>query len=248
MTHKSDIVYGYVQGAGLLADIASPQGHGPHPVVLSVHGGRWIRGTRHDNAAIDVEQWAGFGFFAMTIEYRLVTCSPAPACYQDMRCAIRWIHAHTTEYRLDTSRFFLIGQSAGGHMVSLAAALGEGKFEKTGGWEDHPDDFTAAVSVSGAYDLTTLSWGSGWIPPNEAWDRAREYASPLTHVSAGTKPLLLVHSDDDGSVPIRQALKMVERLQAVNAPYEFLHYSDRGHIGMTPETIKAARTFMAKYQ
>ena len=86
---REALVYGNALGAGLLADIACPDSEGPFPVILSDHGGRWIRGTRHDNGAIDVQQWADMGFFAMTIDYRLVTCTAAPACYQDVLCASR---------------------------------------------------------------------------------------------------------------------------------------------------------------
>src|SRR5262245_48022119 len=70
---KKDVVYGNVQGAGLLADIAYPEGAKKLPVILSVHGGRWVGSNRTDarEGAIDVEQWAGFGLFAMTIDYRL---------------------------------------------------------------------------------------------------------------------------------------------------------------------------------
>ena len=243
---KKDLVYGAVQGAGLLADIASPDAGGPFPVIISVHGGRWIRGTRHDNTAIDVEQWAGFGFFAMTIDYRLVTCSPAPACYQDFLCAIRWVHAHADKYHIDVQKIFLIGMSAGGHMVSLAATLGNGEFARTGGWEDHKDDFAAAISVSGAYDLQRLDWGSGWLPPGVDWSSARHYASPVQHVSAASKPLLILHSDDDGSVPVQQALDMAEALQKVEAPHDFVHFTDRGHIPITPEVIEYSRGFIER--
>jgi acetyl esterase/lipase len=152
MLETATIVYGYVDGASLLADLARPAGKAPLPLVLSVHGGRWYYGTRRDTGAIDVRQWAGFGFVAMSIDYRLVTCTPAPACYQDMLCAIRWAHANAEAYGIDTSRIFLIGMSAGGHMVSLAATLGEGKFPRSGGWEDYPTTFRAAISVSGCYD------------------------------------------------------------------------------------------------
>ena len=140
MIDVETIVYGYVDGASLLADLARPAGKAPLPLVLSVHGGRWYYGTRRDTGAIDVRQWAGFGFVAMSIDYRLVTCTPAPACYQDMLCAIRWAHANAEAYGIDTSRIFLIGMSAGGHMVSLAATLGEGKFPRSGGWDDYPTD------------------------------------------------------------------------------------------------------------
>ena len=52
-----------------------------------------------------------------------------------MQCAIRFVHANAEKYNIDTKRIFLIGQSAGGHMVSLAATLGDGPFRRTGGWE-----------------------------------------------------------------------------------------------------------------
>lgn len=243
--HQTDLVYGHVLGAGLVADIAAPDTDGPHPVILSVHGGRWIREHRRTKSAIDVEQWASFGFFAMTIDYRLVTCTPAPACYQDMQCAIRWVHAHREQYNLDLSRFFLIGMSAGGHMVSLAATLGDGRFPRTGGWEDQPNDFTAAISASGAYDLCKLDWGSGWMPIGEPWDDARRYASPIEHVTAQTKPLLLLHSDNDGSVPIDQAVRMADALKTAGAPHVFRHFTDAGHIMIKDLAIAEARKFIA---
>src|SRR5688572_2881096 len=69
-----DLVYGRVHGAGLLADVAYPESKKPLPAILSVHGGRWRGGHRNDASAIKVKQWAGFGFFAMTVDYRLIGC------------------------------------------------------------------------------------------------------------------------------------------------------------------------------
>jgi acetyl esterase/lipase len=74
------LVYGKVHGAGLLADVAYPESKKPLPAIISVHGGRWRGGHRRDASSINVKQWAGFGFFAMSIDYRLVGCTPAPAC------------------------------------------------------------------------------------------------------------------------------------------------------------------------
>src|SRR5262249_4162608 len=179
------------------------------PVILSVHGGRWFRESKSTHSAIKVRQWAGFGFFAMSIDYRLIGCTPAPACYQDVLCAIRWVHAHARDYPIDAKRIFLIGQSAGGHLVSLAATLGEGPFQRTGGWDDQPHDFRGVVAVSAPYDLNKLDWGNGWTPLGEEPVAARQLASPIHHVGAKMKPTLIVHSDDGHSVPIRQALDMV---------------------------------------
>ena len=232
------IVYGEVLGAGLLADIGSPAGEGPFPVILGVHGGRWHYGRRDQpGIAIDIAQWVEHGFFAMTIDYRLVTCTPAPACYQDTLCAIRWVHAHAEEYQLDCERIYLTGMSAGGHLVALAATLGEGPHPKTGGWEDEPCDFRAAISVSGAYDLLTLDWGCGWITPGTPWDDARCLGSPIAHVSDRTRPLLVLHSDDDRSIPVVQAERMATALADNEVEHRFLHYTDRGHIGLTENFV-----------
>lgn len=232
------VIYGEVLGAGLLADIARPSQDGLVPALIGVHGGRWHYSNRSQlGAAIDVQQWAGLGFFAMSIEYRLVTCTPAPACYQDTLCAIRWLHAHADQYGIDRERIYLTGMSAGGHLVALAATLGDGPFMKTGGWEDWPTDFRAAISVSGAYDLLKLDWACGWITPGWPWDEARRLGSPLEHVAAATRPMLLFHSDDDGSIPVDQAGRMDSALTASGIHHRYLHYTDRGHIPLTRDFV-----------
>src|SRR5882724_4367193 len=156
VTTKQDVIYGRADGAALLADIAYPEGREGLPVILSVHGGRWVGGNRTDASSIKVAQWAQFGFFAISIDYRLARSSPSPVQYQDFLCAIRWVHAHAPEYHIDPSRVYLIGQSAGGHMVSLAATLGEGPYPKVGGSDQASTDFRAVISVAGAYELNTL--------------------------------------------------------------------------------------------
>ena len=66
---------------------------------------------------------------------RLTTASPAPACYQDVQWALRYVHQQAALYHLDPARVYLIGMSAGGHMVSLAATAGDNGYKRTGGWE-----------------------------------------------------------------------------------------------------------------
>jgi acetyl esterase/lipase len=244
VTVREDVVYGRVHGAGLLADVAFPESNDPLPVIISVHGGRWVSGHKRDGSTIKVEQWAGFGFFAMSIDYRLKGCTPAPACYQDLQCAIRYVHAHAREFHLDTKRIFLIGQSAGGQMVSLAATWGDGSYPRTGGWEKASNEIRAAISVAAAYDLTTLDWGTLWTPPNVALDVARADASPTRHVTKSMKPLLIMHSDNDRSVPIANALEMVDVLKQAGAPYVFHRYPTMGHMGINQEVIDKSLAFI----
>jgi len=245
---RTDVVYGRVEGSALLANIAYPDGPGPRAGIISVHGGRWRAGNRTDASSIRVAQWAEFGYFAMSIDYRLVGGSPAPAPYLDMRCAVRWLHAHAADYGVDPERLYLIGQSAGGQMVSLAATLGDGAYPKVGGWDSTRADVRAVVSVAGAYDLNTLSWGNLWTPIGGNVEDARRVASPMTHVGGATKPILVIHSDDDRSVPVQQAIDFVDKLKAAGVTHRFVHYTDKGHMGITDDVIKEARAFIAEME
>ena len=252
---RTDVIYGRVEGAALLANIAYPDGPSLKPAIISVHGGRWRAGNRADASSIKVTQWAEFGYFAMSIDYRLVGGSPAPAPYLDMLTAIRWVHAHAEDYRIDPERVYLIGQSAGGQMVSLFATAGEAGFPRTGGWEKARTDVKAAISVAATYELNSLSWGNLWTPvdsaqgkPVTAVEEARRHASPITHVSATTKPLLVIHSDDDKSVPVQQAADFVAKLQAAGVRHRYVHYTDKGHMGITDDVIREARAFIAELE
>jgi acetyl esterase/lipase len=244
VVHREDVAYGRVHGAGLLADVAYPESKEPLPAIISVHGGRWVGGHKRDASTIKVEQWAGFGFFAMSIDYRLKNCTPAPACYQDFQCAIRYVHAHAKQYNIDTSRIFLIGQSAGGHMVSLAATLGDGPYPRTGGWDKESNEFRAAISVAAAYDLVALDWGALWTPPGVPVDEARALASPTRHVTKQSKPLLILHSDNDRSVPIANALTMIDVLEKAGARHTFHRYPEMGHMGINDEVIAKSLAFI----
>jgi acetyl esterase/lipase len=254
---KTDVIYGRVEGSALLANIAYPDGPSLKPAILSVHGGRWRAGNRADASSIKVAQWAEFGYFAMSIDYRLVGGSPAPAPQLDLLTAIRWLHAHAEEYRVDPERIYLIGQSAGGQMVSLVATAGEAGFPRTGGYEKARTDVRAVISVAATYELTTLSWGNLWTPFDSAQgkpldgsklDESRRHASPINHVSAATKPILVIHSDDDKSVPVQQAADMVAKLAAAGVKHRYVHYTDKGHMGITDDVIREARAFIAELE
>ena len=123
-------------------------------------------------------------------------------------------------------------------MVSLAATLGDGPFPRTGGWDKASNEFRAVISVAANYELTTLSWGKIWTPGGSDPIKARKLASPVNHVSKDTKPLLILHSDNDRSVPIENALLMVEALQKAGAQHTFERYPKMGHMGINDEVIK----------
>jgi dipeptidyl aminopeptidase/acylaminoacyl peptidase len=133
-------------------------------------------------------------------------------------------------------------------MVSLFATAGEAGFPRVGGWEKARTDVRAVISVAGTYELTGLSWGNLWTPITGDVNEARKHASPINHVSASTKPILVIHSDDDKSVPVQQATDFVEKLKATGVQHRYVHFTDKGHMGITDDVIKEARAFIAEVE
>ena len=96
----------------------------------------------------------------------------------------------------------------------------------------------ATISVAAPYELNTLDWGKLWSPPGEDVEAARKLASPLHQVSGRMKPILIIHSDDDRSVPVQQAIDMVGALEKAKVRHRFRHYTDKGHMGITKDVIQ----------
>jgi acetyl esterase/lipase len=246
---QKDIIYCRIDGAALLTDIAYPASGSALPAMLYIHGGRWRSGSKDDiERGLNPQAWAENGFFAMSIEFRLVTSTPAPAAQQDLMCAIRWLHSHAAEYGVDPNRIYLSGWSSGGHQVALAATQAADAYEAVGQWEDARTDVRAVMSVSGAYDLESLPWGNFWTPLEGDSIAARRLASPIRQLSRESRPMLIVHSDNDGSVPIQQALDMVRALETAGVPHRFVHYTDRGHVALTQEVVTEMLAFIKEVE
>ena len=80
VVRKTDVIYGRVQGAALLANLAYTETDALKPAVVYVFGGRWRAGSRLDNQGNweRLARWAEAGFFTMTVDHRLVGRLPAP--------------------------------------------------------------------------------------------------------------------------------------------------------------------------
>jgi acetyl esterase len=77
-----DIEYRHIGGQTLLAKLYRPQGKGPFPAVIGVHGGAWTSGDRNNNQAID-EPLAAAGVVVLALDFRLAPKAPYPASVAD---------------------------------------------------------------------------------------------------------------------------------------------------------------------
>src|SRR5947209_1075461 len=119
---SSDVEYARPDGKPLLLDISIPEGKGPFPTAIIVHGGSWIRGdkTTYIKPLKPLLSTAGYAWFS--IDYRLAPAYTFPSPVEDVEAAIRWVRANADKYKVDVNRIVLIGESAGGHLVAMVGA------------------------------------------------------------------------------------------------------------------------------
>lgn len=107
-------------GRMLVARIYQPQGVGPFPALLDLHGGAWNNKDRTANEPMD-RAVAASGVLVAAVDLTLASEAPYPASVQDANYGVRWLKAKATGYNGDASRLGVLGSSSGGHVAQLLA-------------------------------------------------------------------------------------------------------------------------------
>jgi acetyl esterase/lipase len=108
------------KGRQLMARVYQPQGKGPFPAVLDLHGGAWNRKDRHAEEPMD-RAIASSGVLVLAIDMTIAPEAPYPACVQDANYGVRWLKSKAAQWNGDASRIGLYGSSSGGHVAELLA-------------------------------------------------------------------------------------------------------------------------------
>jgi acetyl esterase/lipase len=108
------------KGRQLMARIYQPQGAGPFPTVLDLHGGAWRHKDRLAEEPMD-RAIATSGVLVVAIDLRLSEEAPYPASVQDANHGVRWLKSKAAEWNGDPSRIGVYGSSSGGHVAQLLA-------------------------------------------------------------------------------------------------------------------------------
>jgi acetyl esterase/lipase len=136
-------------GSTMLIRVARPQGDGPFPGIIDIHGGGWHMGDRNANAAID-DTLAANGIVAVAPEFRQAPATKYPVSIADAHLAVRWLKTNASKLGVKPEWIGGIGTSSGGHQL-LTMML-------------QPDDPRyAALALPGAPTDATLAYAiAGW--------------------------------------------------------------------------------------
>jgi acetyl esterase/lipase len=239
---RLDTVYARHGSREMRLDLFRPKNLSkPAPAIVVVHGGGWSNGDKTRFRAL-AQSLAGRGYVTAAIEYRLAGEAKFPAAVQDCNAAVRWLRAHAEECGIDANRIGAVGGSAGGHLVGLMAAapsLPEFQAKLEGPAASASARIQAAVIMAGPFELATgpIAERSRQAPEQSnthRWlgksiDEAPELyrlASPLTHLSAATPPVLFMTGEHDHP---EQNLASRARLRDLGVATDILVYKEGRH-------------------
>src|SRR4051812_33791590 len=185
-----------VDGAEIGARAYTPEGDGPHPVVMFFHGGGFVicNLDTHDNLARTICRDAGAT--VVSVDYRMGPEHRFPAAPQDCFATTRWVAAHGAELGADASRLAVCGDSAGGNLSAVVTQMardGGGPEIRFAALIYPGTDMTATggsmESNAKGYFLeqADIDWFMGHYLSNED-DRRNPMASPALHPNLADLP------------------------------------------------------------
>jgi acetyl esterase/lipase len=246
-----DIEYTRAGNKSLRLDLYLPEGSGPFPVIVWVHGGGWTSGDKQlDSDSPPLRQTAR-GYAVASVNYRLSQEAKFPAQIQDCKTAVRWLRAHAAEHNLDPTRIAAWGSSAGGHLAALmGTSTGASELEGDGGNPDQSSRVQAVVDWFGPADLLRMNADSLGFPCNlidhnsafspeslligcavQTCAEKAGRASPIAYASADDPPFLIMHGLEDCLVGPKQSQRLQDALRAAGVQSRLKFIEGAGHGG-----------------
>jgi len=270
---KLDLPYASLSPSQKLDIYYPDEGDGPFPVIVYIHGGAFAIGDKRDIYVLNFLKSIEHGYVLVSVNYRLSGEAIFPAGIQDVKAAIRWVRANSTQYQLDGNRIAVCGCSSGANyaaMVCLTDRVTE--FDDLSlGNPEYPCNVQAAVEWFGPTDFLKMDEQleeNGYGPgehgkvdsPESRYLGAKisdvplkvELANPMTYVHKDMPPLLIQHGRLDASVPVQQSMIFVEKLEKYVSPgrFEFDIIEGAGHadpLFETEENMERVFSFLDNY-
>lgn len=207
-----------------------PEGDGPWPVLLHMHGGGFALGDKRDFHIKELLEAVDHGYAFASCNYRRSGDAPFPAAVLDCRKFVRYLKEHAAELNILPDKICAFGGSAGGNLSALFAMnipqfLGE----------DAPMDVSVACAVDwfGPTDFRRMDAqarenGVSMADHDEPHSPESQYAggplqqldpdflakaNPMSYINEGMSPLLIQHGKMDVLVPFAQSVIFAEAIE-----------------------------------
>ena len=240
----TDITYAQVDSwfghcrRDLKLDLIYPEdGEGKtYPCIVWICGGAWQRMDKAAHLAY-LGTLAQEGFVVASVEYRTSNEGTHPMQLCDIKAAIRYLRAYAKRYRINSEKFGVMGESAGGYLTCMAAL--DQKLD-TGEYLEYSSQVQAAcpwypptdashfpyddVEKAAMSSESLLMGFNVMTHPQEAYEN-----SPVSKVTPDAPPFLLIHGTKDSTVPFSQSEELYDALEAAGCDVTLLALDGAEH-------------------
>lgn len=228
------LVFARVDGIDLKCDVYEPDVvTGETPVVLLLHGGGWVLGSREiffpEIVALRLAQR---GCLVVNSEYRTAPETPFPGQVLDCKRAIAWIRGRAFPFGGNTARLVVGGESAGGNVALLASLTADDPTLRLPESPEADTRVVACVDLFGIHSVLDIDYVGparlsahwkfmeDWFlkvpyrPDDPSAMSVYEATSPTRRVRAGETmpPVLTFHGKKDPTIPLIDAERFHEAL------------------------------------
>jgi len=260
-----DVEYAKAGNKSLKLDLyLPPKADGPLPVIVWVHGGAWLGGSKND--AGPSPRFVGRGYAVASVMYRFSGEATFPAQIQDCKAAVRWLRANAKTHGLDPDHIGAWGASSGGHLVALLGTAGAVPEFDTGDHRNFSSRVQAVCDWFGPTDFLQMDANAlpgaalKHDPANSPESRliggpiqenkekvAR--ANPITYVGKDSAPFLIMHGDRDPLVPIHQSRLLHDALAKAGVEVRMVPIEGNGHggPGFSPDMAQLVDAFFDRH-
>lgn len=202
-------------------------------VVICPGGAYWLLAVGHEGA--DVAKWFNsMGISAFVLKYRLpndaIMEDKSIGPLQDVQEAVRIVRRNAKAWNIDPNKIGVMGFSAGGHLASTASThFNEKVYEGSDSTSARPD-FSLLIYPVISMDPSITHKGSenNLLGINPTDEQVKRFSNEL-QVNSETPPAFLVHSLDDGAVPVQNSINYALAMKKFKIPCEVHIFESGGH-------------------
>jgi acetyl esterase/lipase len=213
-------------------DLYLPDDGASAAIIVFVHGGAFMGGTRQQNASVG-RALAREGLATAVVSYRLFPQSDAAGAVEDVARATSWMIAHASAYGLNGRNVFLVGHSAGAQIVAMIGT----NARYLGAFGEPLGAVRGVFAVAGAYDVRDLSGEP------DSWQKidghiygetpqARTVMSPIVNIDPRSAPTVTACGTLDDPDSCDRATSFASALRAAGIPSTTIQENGADHMGM----------------
>ncbi|MDG1089685.1 MAG: alpha/beta hydrolase [Candidatus Marinimicrobia bacterium] len=218
------------------------------PLVLYCHGGGWSQGDKEKaQKGIFKKVHEGLlenGFCIASVGYDKGEGIPIRECVTDCKDALRFIFSKSKELGVDTKNIFVFGDSSGGQIAQVISFTGIEDFIGDSKLKNNACSVSAVVSWYAPVDFTDkkLMFKNELARNKDRFrdrimaganlkeeQQRREEISSITYLSESTPPLLVIHGEEDETIPVKHARLIRKKAEEKNAKVKVLVIKNAGH-------------------